>query len=666
MVHRALRLDVFDRTKALGRVAAGALFRPGLLKRLRRVLIVSVLAVAAYEAMLNAFLISGGLGRLISRDPDKILVQYSYGWSILPGRVHARGLRVRSKDGNVEFDLRIERCTFDVALSELLRRKFHVLRVRGNGITFVARTRIDPHEATRRRLAAIPHIEGLEGVPLRGPPTPPPDDAHYRLFTFALDDVDAEAVHEIWMDALRFDGNMHVVGSFFLRPIRWARVGPVTATVRSGRVTVGEDEVAREVRGQVETTVDGFDPRVVHGGDVLHRTSVQAQLSARISGRTFLRSQLSRRVGLQDGTAELDIDARMVHGRIASPSRATARVVAAELEVPPVSIAGNASASMVVARSGSADSLVAKIALQRLRVASRGFEPVPIQIERFELQASSSELDLVDHPMSDLVVSMHLPAARVQDARFVDAWLDRSGAPLRVQAGHGTVEGDLQVERSTGRGRAILALQDLEIDLGKREKITGQLQADVELRRWDITGGHLDLSGTHIEVRSVAATDGTANWWANVDTPSSRLDVAGAAEYQGRLDAYARDVRPFFSGLLNSKGLPGWIAGLASTSDLRASARLEVNPASQAIDVRDLDATAGPFRVQGILTKRGDESHWVARVTCGPLVVGIESLGHDTHVQLFDTDRWYQEQTLTAAPRTSPFSRRGAPAPSPP
>lgn len=604
---------------------------------------------------MNAFLMTGALGRVLTGDPDKLLVHYSAGWSLVPGFIHARGLRIRSKDSNVEFDLRIERCAFHVALWDLLSRRFHVTRVHGEGITFVARRRIDSAEATPQRLAALPPIEGLEAVPLRTPSEPPPDDAHYNLFTIALDQVDAEAVHEIWVDTLRFEGNLHVVGGFFLRPIRHASVGPATAYVRSGQLTIGKDIVCRMAAGRVETTIEGFDPRQIRGAEVLHRANAHVWLDAQLPGVAFLGRLVHSDVAIGGGAGRLTIDAGVSHGRIAPSSQIDLQLREVDVAAPPLSLTGDLSASVRTtgARSSatnadataSTNRLEAQVTLRNGRVVTRGFEPEPLTIGRLDLIAHSSELDLVDHPLSDTTLSVRLPAMQVADARFVDAWLDQTGGPVRVQGGHGTFGVELQTAHGIGSGTAQLALQDARVDIGNKETIAAdQLRAEVRLRHWNMALGRLDLSGSRIEAMGVSTTGATSNWWANLEASSGELDLHHPPLYTARVVAQARDTRPFVSALIAAERLPAWLVPIASASGLQAAAEVEVNAAPVSVDVRDLVATAGPFRLQGMLSKRPDRIHMLALLALAAASVGIELSNGQTHLQLLGADDWYRER----------------------
>jgi hypothetical protein len=283
----------------------------------RRLLVIAAVAAVLFECAMNAFLLSGALARVISSNPDQLLVSYRLGWSLFPGYVHARDLRIRSKDGSIEFDLYIASCEFHANLVDLLGRRFHVTDVTGHGVRFLARRRMEPAEATARVVEALPPIEGLEPIPLKvAAAAPPPDDAHYKLFTVQLDRVDAASVGEIWIDTIQFVGQAHIVGGFFLRPIRWVSVGPVVATVESGSLSSAASVIAGDLTGRVETTIDGFDPRSTDGSEVLLRTKVSAKLAGYVDDLRFMNRWIDRGAGVRvrGGRGSFDVHTAIAGG----------------------------------------------------------------------------------------------------------------------------------------------------------------------------------------------------------------------------------------------------------------------------------------------------------------------------------------------------------------
>lgn len=279
-------------------------------------------AALVYVVAANAFLGTGWFARVVNEYPETIDVHYARGWTVWPGRVHARDLSIRATDGNVEWILRIDEVTFDVSLWGLLHRRFFADRVRGTGVSLRIRQRLDAMPATAAPVADLPPIEGLPPYALRArvdDPIPVWDDAFWDLWTIRLRDVVAEHTREVWIDGVRFEGDARVSGGFYLKPMREAQIGPVHADIAEGRVTRGEREmIAATLGGSLDVSVDAFDPRVTFGRLLLGHVSARALASSEL--RSPVEAIVTARVG-------------MTRGRIEDGSRLVASVPGAHVSV---------------------------------------------------------------------------------------------------------------------------------------------------------------------------------------------------------------------------------------------------------------------------------------------------------------------------------------------
>ncbi len=221
-----------------------------------------------YLVLINVFLSTPLFGVVANGNPQTLDVHFERGWSLWPGRVHARGLSIRGRDSSVEWMLRIRQVQFDVSFRALVGQRFLASNVRGTGGSFRLRSRIDGWEATPERLAGLPPIEGLRAEPIR------PyqqcslsewSDADYHLWTVQLEGVRADDVQEIWIDRYRLDGETSATGRFYLKPIRATEVGPLHAEVLPSRLSVKGCAWGEGLAGRADFTMPRFDPRIVDG-----------------------------------------------------------------------------------------------------------------------------------------------------------------------------------------------------------------------------------------------------------------------------------------------------------------------------------------------------------------------------------------------------------------
>jgi hypothetical protein len=86
---------------------------------------------ALYLLAMNVFVRTRILRDLISADPASMVVEYTGAYSVVPGRIHVEGLRIRGRDSNIEWILTLDRCDFRVFVADFFHRRFHADQVQG-------------------------------------------------------------------------------------------------------------------------------------------------------------------------------------------------------------------------------------------------------------------------------------------------------------------------------------------------------------------------------------------------------------------------------------------------------------------------------------------------------------------------------------------------------
>jgi hypothetical protein len=243
-----------------------------------RVLLVLGGLAALYLLLGNVLIKSALLKRLANSSPS-VQLDYASAYTILPGRVHVRELRLRSEDYNVQFEVTLESATVDVSLLELASKKFRALRVRAEGVSFRARHKVQAVGLDARRLAAYPPIAGFSDPPLYVGKAPAPiPESEYDLWEMALDDVEG-SVKEIWILEHRFLGKARVKGGFGMRPARFFEVLPSRLELESGAMSIAGVPTLRDVKGTIDCDVARTDVQRITGLQVFRTFSASLVLS---------------------------------------------------------------------------------------------------------------------------------------------------------------------------------------------------------------------------------------------------------------------------------------------------------------------------------------------------------------------------------------------------
>jgi hypothetical protein len=270
----------------------------------------------------NLFLNFNGLS-LAFAGTNQVNATVASGFSVVPGRVYVRKVRITFQDHNLEFAIDVERAFVVVQLRELLGHTFHGSHLRAEGLSFRMRHRVDPwlqHAPSVGAFAPIPEFSA-PAVFEAYVPEPPISDADYHLWSVHLDDVDV-GVSELWVQAFRYTGKGRARGQFQLKPARKLWVGPASLDLEPGVLSAGTYRVLSGLRGHIDCTVHSFDVRVPRGMAVLRNISAHVRLdSPEVDPRALalFAAAPAPRVSSEGGTLHLDVAIR--HGVLTAESR---------------------------------------------------------------------------------------------------------------------------------------------------------------------------------------------------------------------------------------------------------------------------------------------------------------------------------------------------------
>jgi hypothetical protein len=481
------------------------------LRRLARIAALALLGAAVlYLVGMNAFLGTHAFRDLISSDPDSLLVEYDRAYSLWPGRIHVEGLSIRGRDGNVEWILRLERCDFRVAFTDLARKKFHAHHVRGDGLRMRARQRVDA--VTPATMAALPPVPGFLDPPLAdiGPPTAPLTDANYHLWSVELDDVVASHVHEIWIDTQRYSGDLEVRGRWVFRPMRRLDIGPATADARTLDVGFGMVESwADGLAGHLGVRMFPVDLQAIRGAQLIDSVSVEGDLRGTLQLATAVNRMMegktegkSVKVDRASTTFALTLD--IDHGALGRGTQLQLDPFDAQAEAAGLDVAGSLQAELHVDETGEGR---ADLRAASARVSAGGYEEA--RAVDLALSLSSRELHLT-HAFSDATFVLDATGA---ETHTLEAWSSRLAptSKLRIASGTLTAGGRLAGAVAGGpmSGHAAFQVRELSLADGNLAGL-GNLDGEVQVRGLDLTkhdlAGVVDLTAEHATMHMGGAT----------------------------------------------------------------------------------------------------------------------------------------------------------------
>lgn len=484
--------------------------------RALRIVLYALLGFEAFYLVGSAIFLNFNLLPLAFASTNQIKCTVASGWSIFPGRVHVRKVRLTFEDHNLQFSIDVAHATLDIHLLELTHHTLHMSHMRGDGVAFHLRHRVDPesqHDPAVGAFAPFPEFPGPAVFEAYVPDPPIPDD-QYNLWTVHMDDVDV-GVSEAWAQAFRYRGKGRAKGAFQLRPARALWVGPASLDLEPGILTAGAYRVAPGLHGHIDCTVHPFDVRVPQGMAVFRYISAHIQLdSPELDPQVaaLFTGQNGPQISSQRGSLHLDVETK--HGVFTPETRL--EIVQHGLEVRTAQLEVNADRVRLGGEmEGTSDSAVL-LEVERAVVK----EPTALGLPPYVEHAAGA----VVSDNRDVAQDFHFKSARLDDARlaltdarWLNRWLKSQG--FELSGGGAAVLARAKYENSELAGQALIDTNGLSAALGAKhvryagsiavqaehvdpQAMTGSVALNVEGRslRGDLGNGEMKLERLHAQV----------------------------------------------------------------------------------------------------------------------------------------------------------------------
>ncbi len=491
-----------------------------------------------YVLAANAFLSMGGL-TVVFAGTDSAKAEFASAWTLFPGTIHAQGLSITIQDHNVQSLIALDKVRVVLSLPKLLSHVFYATEVRGEGLVFRFRHRIQPEAKDAPSVRALPPIPGFSDPPvfLAWAPEPPIPDARYNLWSVHLQDVDI-ASKELWVQQFRYLGHGRATGAFELKPARRLWVGPASLVLDGGRIVVAGKETFKAFAGKIECTIRPFDVRVPEGLAVLREVSTRAELRGDVVGDEFLGVFLpvKSHTHVDLAGAHLVITAGLERGVITESSRIALTGAALKASISSLVVAVDEPWS-VLATSAASDGggrLAVNVSQASL---SRNDRPTTFANLRGAVVGVTSDSLDVTKPWAVVAADVSLRELAAPDLRVLN---DVRLGNIRFRSGAGVLRGSLAYSGGTisGQGTAELRAAVADVD---SSQLAGNLTFNGRAHafNWQKATGsfELNLLGSAL---SVADASGDADCpWARFERGEAQahlvLRPGGGAS--GKLDA---------------------------------------------------------------------------------------------------------------------------------
>lgn len=606
--------------------------------RLRRwiLLILGILVAAefAYAVAANGLLRSGYLEKAFNRNPARFRIGWSSAWTVWPGRVQVRDLRLRGQTRAVRWAASAAEATGNIQLLDLTRRRLTVFGLDASEVKVqswreVAAARVGPGRA--HWLPPLPSLGPLpkpaprpSGKPRRGP------------WVFSFHGVEASSIREVWVDDLRFaGGDVRAEGGFRAVPGREVEIWPSEVEVRGLDLSSGEHKALAGLRGHVQVRIAPFKPRI-RGTDVFRRLAGELQMTGTLHDLAFLRPYLARIPGfaVEGGQGPFETRLEMARGTFLPGSRASLRSRNLAVALLGYRAAGQGTVTFQVDDRAHLGAVLERFGLHR-----DGEPRAYLWGQNLTVKASTTDLQ-VGRPRPRFAVEVDLPQGEIPDLRCYNSYLPK-GSGFEFVGGRSRVKARF-VLGEEGRGAARLIFHDGQAvarygDLALR----GSFRLNVPLRVVDFGRRDFAISGLQIRIED-GALEGNgyqlANWWGAAE--ASGWVRPGAPAYL-QLDSRARlrDSNPLLALFTERRMAVRLLKRVLDVEKVSASGRLTL--ARDRWRVEEVEATGGRLALGAELERIGPRTRGALLASYGRVDLGIELAGQDRRYHLRNVRRWF-------------------------
>jgi hypothetical protein len=581
-------------------------------------------AVLAFEVLYLAIanpLLASALGRgWLERHP-RLQISYENAWTPLPGVVRVQGLRLDYSSAISSWSATARDATGVIVLPELVLKRFHLAGLWGRGVEY--------------RFARLPPPPG--GPPQRRTPAWP---WRIQVSSAHLDEVESLAVND-----KGFRGSAVVSGGFSVSLDGHARVHNSSADVQSGRLWVGERELAQEVRGRLRASVDRFNYRQFRGRQMLPFASGSVDATGQARAADLLGFFLRDLAWLtwSSESSELSANLRMERGQLQPGSAALFQPQLLEARYLDYTVAGEAGVQWSLASAGGTPESLVEAAFTQYQVRRAGGQAPHIQGQNLTLRGSGPNAGLLE-AFSGLRLRADMPEAEVPDLRVYGSYLP-AGSGLEITGGSARTSGWVEINAADAQGNGELRLRASRAAASYGGlPLSGHLSLRTELRGLNFAEQNFDISGTQLDLTNVCAgecgADDQDGWWARVKLDSASLAPGREDTVRATVAATMRDSRPLVLLFASRRGLPKWAQDVLTVEDVASSARITMG--KDGFTVRELLGTGEQLELRARLDFRPQGRSGQIYMQYKRLGLGMDLAEGERNLRFVRPLQWYE------------------------
>ena len=605
----------------------------------------------AYLVAANVFLNSELAPRTINRKPQKFEILWRSAWSLWPGMVHLRDIRLRGRTAHRDWYAQLDSVAAEVHLLPLLHRTVHLADVRAAGVAYRQRRRLLPGETSRFPITELPPVPESLRPPSDRPGSKRPAKPHGRPWKVLADNISCD-VTELWIERFRLTGPLHVSTPMNL-VVRGELAFPrVRVTMASGDLRAGDEEIFEALGIDAAATIHPFVPRNARRLAFFHYLSGRIALRSESASLFFLQAYFRKTPWLRfNERAGARLEMRLDHGLMQPGSSLDIANDHVDIEFLDRHVTGKGVIRGAVAEiDGKVESTIT-VRLRDFQIAPVGSAEPFARGDVATVQASSTTLDLSD-PFTDQKVVFDMPRAELLDLKFYNSMIP-PGSRFHLLSGTGTLRYHLEGSQEE---RSLHGDIDLLVPQGAARfdnfEMRGGFALKTTLRQASPRELLFDISGTRLDLHTASPA-----WTATITFPRARMKFSEPMQVDAAIRLAMQDTRPLVVMFDALKGVPDWLERMMVIANIRGRASLDVH--RDYVAVNGLDVTGEGLKALADLVLGKDTRSGILYLKFHGIALGVELHKDGRDLKILRPLHWFQQERARrrSATKSSP---RGA------
>lgn len=593
-----------------------------------------------YYVGVNGFLMTPYAGKLMMMAPDIVQLRYSRAYSLVPFHIVAEDLRISVQDPAVQVYISADVASGDIYPWTLLNNTFYATNLKGEGLVFRLRERLDDEKIKPETAALMPPIPGYDSIALS--PVPPPA----KPLRVRLGSLHVTNLSEVWINEMKFDGRIDVDGSFEFEAFKFVEVPGVELNNVALQLTRAGKPMVKISSLVLKASLDEVSLVKVDTEKMLNGITASIAMQAQTQNIGFINSMIhDPDLLLQEGSGKVTLDLSLRDGAFQDGSTVafdTSRVV---MQLPFFELAGRAAIRGEVKKGTTFFNVRVPelVGIQR-KDSKKAFTATNLDIEG----STAAQLLKISYANLDLA----LERGQLHDLRVLNSFIPE-GTGMHITSGGGVLTGKFSLSTRTHHGKGAFDLEGNQMALKNRSAtVTGHATVHGQINDVNIDTGAMDISGSTIGLNDIGVwADGAVyrDVWVKLAADPCTAAPKGAVKWATKMSMTFSNLQPVLAMVAANAPVPGALKSFADVPNVRFATELTVH--EKDIEIRKLRVDSSKLQIDGDLrlSESGESAAQAGKLyPWGALLVKVRALTAGVDLQgtvvrpiLGDPDGWY-------------------------